>query len=61
MAEIRGLLEPQVPSLYRYALALTRDASRAEDLVQTCIVRALANQDRGRGYQSAGLAVHDPS
>ena len=23
-----------------------RDASRAEDLVQTCVVRALANQDR---------------
>ena len=46
MADIGGLLEPQLPSLYRYALALTRNASRAEDLVQTCIVRALANQDR---------------
>jgi RNA polymerase sigma-70 factor (ECF subfamily) len=46
MSDIGRLLEPQLPSLHRYALALTRDASRAEDLVQTCIVRALVNQDR---------------
>jgi RNA polymerase sigma-70 factor, ECF subfamily len=46
MADIGGLLVPQLPSLRRYALTLTRDASRADDLVQTCIVRALANQDR---------------
>lgn len=46
MADIGGLLEPQLPILYRYGLALTRDGSRAEDLVQTCIVRALTKQDR---------------
>ena len=46
MSDIGLLLEPQLPSLHRYARALTRDASRAEDLVQTCVVRALVNQDR---------------
>src|ERR1700761_8492752 len=35
-------LEKEIPRLRRYARALTRDASRADDLVQTCLVRALA-------------------
>jgi RNA polymerase sigma-70 factor (ECF subfamily) len=44
MSEIRPLLEQYLPHLRRYARALTRDADRADDLVQACLVRALANQ-----------------
>jgi RNA polymerase sigma-70 factor (ECF subfamily) len=44
MTEIAPLLEQYLPHLRRYARALTRDADRADDLVQTCLVRALANQ-----------------
>ncbi len=44
MSDIRGLLEPQLPQLGRYARSLTHDAVRADDLVQTCLVRALAKQ-----------------
>jgi len=36
-----GLL---IPRLRRYARALTRDANRADDLVEECLVRALAKQ-----------------
>src|SRR5436190_6374247 len=36
-----GLL---IPRLRRYARALTRDGNRADDLVQECLVRALAKQ-----------------
>jgi RNA polymerase sigma-70 factor, ECF subfamily len=38
------LLEPEIPRLRRYARALTRDASRADDLVQSCLVRAISKQ-----------------
>jgi formamidopyrimidine-DNA glycosylase len=48
MSEIGGLLEPQLPVLRRYARALTRDAGCADDPVQNCLVRALANQHRWR-------------
>src|ERR671933_558551 len=37
-----ALLEKEIPRLRRYARALTRDATRADDLVQSCLVRALA-------------------
>jgi RNA polymerase sigma-70 factor (ECF subfamily) len=37
-----ALLQTEIPRLRRYARALTRDASRADDLVQSCLVRALA-------------------
>jgi RNA polymerase sigma-70 factor, ECF subfamily len=42
--DIGRLLEPQLPVLRRYARALTNDDSRADDLVQGCLVRALTNQ-----------------
>ncbi len=42
MTEFRHLLEHEIPRLRRYARALTRDASRADDLVQSCLARALA-------------------
>jgi DNA-directed RNA polymerase specialized sigma24 family protein len=35
------LLEEQIPRLRRYARALTRDVSRADDLVQSCLTRAV--------------------
>jgi RNA polymerase sigma-70 factor, ECF subfamily len=44
MSEIGDLLEPQIPRLRRYARTLTKDFSRAEDLLQSCLVRALEKQ-----------------
>ena len=38
------LIEEQIPRLRRYARALTRNASIADDLVQDCLVRAVAKQ-----------------
>ena len=37
-------LAPHLPFLRRYARALTRDVSRADDLVQSCLTRAVAKQ-----------------
>jgi len=42
MSDFGSLLEHEIPRLRRYARALTRDATRADDLVQSCLVRALA-------------------
>jgi len=42
MTDFGSLLEHEIPRLRRYARALTRDAARADDLVQSCLVRALA-------------------
>src|SRR3954467_8116248 len=44
MTEFARLLEAQLPRLRRYAQALTRDLSRADDLIQDTLVRALAKQ-----------------
>ena len=44
MSDFRTLLEAEIPRLRRYARALLRDASRADDLVQDTLVRALAKQ-----------------
>src|SRR5579862_8190770 len=44
MTDFCGLLEAQIPPLRRYARALLRDASRADDLIQDTLVRALAKQ-----------------
>jgi RNA polymerase sigma-70 factor, ECF subfamily len=44
MTDFARLLETQIPSLRRYARALTRDGSRADDLMQNCLVRAVAKQ-----------------
>lgn len=43
-ADISQRLEDQIPRLRRYARALTRDPSRADDLVQSCLARAVAKQ-----------------
>jgi RNA polymerase sigma-70 factor, ECF subfamily len=44
MTNIAPLLESQLPRLRRYARSLTQDAARADDLVQNCLVRALAKE-----------------
>jgi RNA polymerase sigma-70 factor, ECF subfamily len=44
MSDFNDLLEAQIPRLRRYARALLRDMTRADDLVQDTIVRALAKQ-----------------
>ena len=44
MNDFARLLEEQIPRLRRYARALTRDLSRADDLVQSCLTRAIAKQ-----------------
>jgi RNA polymerase sigma-70 factor, ECF subfamily len=40
--EIPEQIEAEIPSLRRYARALTRDVVGADDLVQECVTRALA-------------------
>jgi RNA polymerase sigma-70 factor (ECF subfamily) len=45
MDEFGTLIEQEIPRLRRYARALTRDASSADDLVQDCLARALAKSD----------------
>jgi RNA polymerase sigma-70 factor, ECF subfamily len=44
MSDFRRQIEQEVPRLRRYARALTRDIGHADDLVQSCLVRALAKE-----------------
>ena len=44
MNDFARLLEAEIPRLRRYARALTRDVIRADDLVQSCLTRAVAKQ-----------------
>jgi len=44
MNEFGRLLESEVPRLRRYARALTRNTAKADDLVQSSLVRALEKQ-----------------
>ena len=44
MTDFTRLLEAEIPRLRRYARALTRDGARADDLVQNCLLRAVAKQ-----------------
>lgn len=44
MSDFARLLEVEIPRLRRYARALTRDMTRADDLVQSCLTRAVAKQ-----------------
>jgi RNA polymerase sigma-70 factor (ECF subfamily) len=44
MSEFGRLVEQEIPRLRRYARALTGDRERADDLVQNCLMRALANE-----------------
>jgi RNA polymerase sigma-70 factor (ECF subfamily) len=42
VTDFARLLEIEIPRLRRYARALTRDAARADDLVQSCLLRAIS-------------------
>jgi RNA polymerase sigma-70 factor, ECF subfamily len=44
MNDFARLLEVEIPRLRRYARALARDVVRADDLVQSCLTRAIAKQ-----------------
>jgi RNA polymerase sigma-70 factor (ECF subfamily) len=48
----------ELPGLLRYALALTRDPDRAEDLVQDTVSRALERTDQFRGDSSPATWLH---
>src|ERR1700726_4909541 len=42
MADIRSRVAAEIPRLRRYARALTRDVTAADDLVQDCLTRAMS-------------------
>jgi RNA polymerase sigma-70 factor, ECF subfamily len=42
MADIRSRLVAEIPRLRRYARALIRDVTAADDLVQDCLIRAMS-------------------
>src|SRR3954467_13752281 len=44
MSDFGSLVEAEIPRLRRYARALTRDVVRADDLVQSCLARAVVKQ-----------------
>jgi RNA polymerase sigma factor (sigma-70 family) len=44
MSEFGQLIEQEIPRLRRYARALTRDIEKADDLVQSCLMRALTKE-----------------
>ena len=44
MSDFGRMVEAEIPRLRRYARALTRDISRADDLVQSCLTLAIAKQ-----------------
>ena len=44
MSDFARLLQNEISRLRRYARALTRDAAPADDLVQSCLVRAIARE-----------------
>lgn len=49
MSEMAALIEPHIPALRRYAFALIRDDSSADDLVQDCLERAVSRWHLRRG------------
>jgi RNA polymerase sigma-70 factor, ECF subfamily len=44
MNDFGRMVEAEIPRLRRYARALTRDVVRADDLIQSCLTRAVAKQ-----------------
>jgi RNA polymerase sigma-70 factor (ECF subfamily) len=48
----------ELPGLRRYALALTRDPDRADDLVQDTVARALERAEQFRGDSSLATWLH---
>ncbi|HTH97404.1 MAG TPA: sigma-70 family RNA polymerase sigma factor [Stellaceae bacterium] len=48
MTDMMVLIEPMIPALRRYARALLRDRSLADDLVQDCLERAITRWHQRR-------------
>ena len=48
MNDMHRLIEPLIPSLRRYARALTKDRAAADDLVQDCLERAISRWHQRR-------------
>ena len=48
MKDMMRLVEPQITALRRYARALLRDRSAADDLVQDCLERAIGHWHQRR-------------
>ena len=55
MPDFAGLLQEQIPRMRRYALSLTRNHDRADDLVQSALVRAIAKQHLFKPGTNTGL------
>jgi RNA polymerase sigma-70 factor (ECF subfamily) len=53
-AEFEDAVRPLLPRLHRYALVLTRDRQRADDLVQDALVKAFLRRD---GFAARGSFV----
>src|SRR5580692_8464780 len=49
MTDMMVLVEPMIPTLRRYARALLRDQTEADDLVQDCLVRVVGGWHQRRG------------
>ncbi|WP_417433011.1 RNA polymerase sigma factor [Kiloniella sp.] len=49
MDEFLDQLTKSIPFLRRYAYALVKDSSKADDLVQDCLERSLAKRDQWKG------------
>lgn len=58
MTVLSDALAGEVPGLFRYALALTRDPDRAQDLVQDVVVTALERAATFRGESSPATWLH---
>jgi RNA polymerase sigma-70 factor (ECF subfamily) len=46
--DVKRLVEPLIPALRRYAVALTRDRDAADDLVQDCLERGISRWGQRR-------------
>jgi len=62
MNDFGRLVEAEIPRLRRYARALTRDAVRADDLVQSCLnARCLQAAPMAGRDRLASLAFYYPA
>jgi RNA polymerase sigma-70 factor (ECF subfamily) len=53
MIDMMVLIEPMIPALRRYARALLRDRSQADDLVQDCLERVITRWHQRRTHGDA--------
>jgi hypothetical protein len=59
MNEFGRLLENEIPRMRRYARALTRNTAKADDLVQSSLVRARKTASLAARLKPPRLALHD--